>query len=85
MSVGYCLSLLIVVVGDRIVVHSCQCTSVVDIFSVDAEKNDTVNKESGGLYIIADLCHYVSNEGTYTKMNLARDSFGRTGNHSNNR
>ena len=35
MSVGYCLSLLIVVVGDRIVVHSCQCTSVVDIFSVD--------------------------------------------------
>ena len=57
----------------------------VDIFSVDAEKSDTVNKESGGLYIIADLCHYVSNEGTYTKMNLARDSFGRKGNHSNNR
>ena len=57
----------------------------VDIFSVDAEKSDTVNKESGGLYIIADLCHYVSNDGTYTKMNLARDSFGRKGNHSNNR
>ena len=57
----------------------------VDIFSVSAAKDDSLNKESGGLYIIADLCHYVSNEGTYTKMNLARDSFGRKGNHSNNR
>ncbi len=54
----------------------------VDIFSVQAEKDDTVNRESGGLYIIADLCHYVSSEGTYTKLNLARDSFGRKGNHS---
>ena len=54
----------------------------VDIFSVQAEKNDTVNRESGGLYIIADLCHYLSSEGTYTKLNLARDSFGRKGNHS---
>ena len=54
----------------------------VDIFSVQAEKNDTVNRESGGLYIIADLCHYLSSQGTYTKLNLARDSFGRKGNHS---
>jgi len=54
----------------------------VDIFSVQAEKDDTLNRESGGLYIIADLCHYVSSEGTYTKLNLARDSFGRKGNHS---
>jgi len=54
----------------------------VDIFSVKGEKDDTVNKESGGLYIIADLCHYVDSAGTYTKLNLARDSFGRKGNHS---
>ena len=45
-------------------------------------KNDEVNKESGGLYIIADLCHYISPKETYTKLNLVRDSFGRTGNHS---
>ena len=54
----------------------------VDIFSVQAEKDDTLNRESGGLYIIADLCHYVDSAGTYTKLNLARDSFGRKGNHS---
>lgn len=47
-------------------------------------KNDDINKESGGLYIIADLCHYISPKETYTKLNLVRDSFGRTGNHSSN-
>jgi hypothetical protein len=45
-------------------------------------KNDSVNKESGGLYIIADLCHYISPRETYTKLNLVRDSFGRKGNHT---
>ena len=47
-------------------------------------KNDDINKESGGLYIIADLCHYISPKETYTKLNLVRDSFGRAGNHSSN-
>ena len=42
-------------------------------------KNDEVNKESGGLYIIADLCHYVTPKETYTKLNLVRDTFGRKG------
>ena len=42
-------------------------------------KNDDVNKESGGLYIIADLCHYISPKETYTKLNLVRDTFGRKG------
>ncbi len=54
----------------------------VDIPAIKSEKDDTVNKESGGLYIIADLCHFVNADGTYTKLNLARDSFGRKGNHS---
>ena len=54
----------------------------VDIFSVQAKKDDTVNRESGGLYIIADLCHFLDADGTYTKLNLSRDSFGRKGNHS---
>ena len=53
-----------------------------DIFSVSAEKDDTLNRESGGLYIIADLCHFLDADATYTKLNLARDSFGRKGNHS---
>ena len=54
----------------------------VDIPAIDSEKSDTLNRESGGLYIIADLCHFVNADGTYTKLNLARDSFGRKGNHS---
>ena len=41
--------------------------------------NDEVNKESGGLYIIADLCHYITPKETYTKLNLVRDTFGRKG------
>jgi len=50
----------------------------IDVPSVRVEKkDDEVNKETGGLYIIADLCHYVSPKETYTKMNVVRDSFGR--------
>jgi hypothetical protein len=45
-------------------------------------KNDEINKETGGLYIISDLCHYISPKETYTKLNLVRDSFGRKGNHT---
>ena len=46
-------------------------------------KDDELNKEYSGEYIIADLCHYVSPTETYTKLNLVRDSFGRKGNHTN--
>ncbi len=41
--------------------------------------NDEVNQEDSGLYIIADLCHYITSKDTYTKLNLIRDSFGRKG------
>ena len=50
----------------------------IDTPSVKAETDNEVNKESGGTFIIADLCHYVSPKQTYTKMNLIRDSVGRT-------
>jgi|TARA_R100000030_G_scaffold69581_1_gene53324 hypothetical protein len=42
-------------------------------------KNDDVDRQIGGLYIISSLCHLVNADGTYTKLNLVRDSFGRTG------
>ena len=48
----------------------------------NAKKNDEVNKQDSGLYIIADLCHYISPKETYTKLILVRDSFGRIGNHT---
>ena len=42
-------------------------------------KNDEVDKQSGGKYIISDICHFISSKGTYTKMSVIRDSFGREG------
>ena len=40
-------------------------------------KNDKVDKQTGGNYIISDVCHYISPKLTLTKLNLVRDSFGR--------
>ena len=48
----------------------------------NSEKNYEVNKQTGGLYIITDLCHHITTNGTFTRLNLARDSFGRKGNHT---
>ena len=57
-----------------------------DAVFVDAKQlanaDEDINEEYGGLYIIADLCHYISPKETYTKLNLVRDSFGRVGNHT---
>lgn len=52
-----------------------------DVPELSSETKE-VSKENGGLYIIADLCHYISTKETYTKLNLVRDSFGRIGNHT---
>ena len=40
---------------------------------------DEVNRETGGSYLITDLCHYITASDTYTKLVLTRDSFGRKG------
>lgn len=45
-------------------------------------RNDEVDRQSGGLYIIASLCHYITSKRTLTKLCLIRDSFGRKGNHT---
>lgn len=50
----------------------------IDTPSIKAETDNEVNKESGGKFIIADLCHYITPKQTYTKMNLIRDSVQRT-------
>jgi len=49
----------------------------VDFPSIEIERSEDVDTESGGLYIIADICHYMTSKATFTKMNLVRDSFGR--------
>ena len=43
------------------------------------EQQTEVDNQSGGLYIIRDLCHFMSAESTYTKINVVRDSVGRMG------
>tara|TARA_B100000287_G_scaffold122444_1_gene114293 strand:- start:2211 stop:3620 length:1410 start_codon:yes stop_codon:yes gene_type:complete len=40
-------------------------------------KNMEVNKQTGGNYVIADVCHYLSAKHTLTQLKLVRDSFGR--------
>ena len=40
-------------------------------------KNDEVDKQVGGLYIIAALCHFVTPRENLTNLTLVRDSFGR--------
>ena len=50
---------------------------VVDAPVVESDtKNDDINEQSGGLFIISDLAHYVTPHETFTKLNLIRDSFG---------
>ena len=44
-----------------------------------AADKDSIDEKDGGLYIIADICHYSTSKETYTKMNLVRDSTERTG------
>ena len=44
-----------------------------------SDKKDSIDEKDGGLYIIADICHYSTSKETYTKMNLVRDSTERKG------
>jgi hypothetical protein len=41
------------------------------------KKTQDRSKQFGGIYMIADLCHYVTTRSTFTKLNLVRDSYGR--------
>ena len=52
-----------------------------DVPKLEEQQTENINSTDGGLYIITDLCHLISPDGTYTKLNLVRDSFGRKGNH----
>ena len=54
----------------------------VDAPQLNAEKSDEVDRQSGGLYIISDLCHYITPKEFRTELTLVRDSFGRKGNHT---
>lgn len=49
----------------------------IDSPGLQPEKTSDVDHKDGGLYIITDICHQITPEGTFTQCNLARDSFGR--------
>ena len=42
------------------------------------DPNTPVNQQSGGIYMIASLCHNITPRETYTSLTLVRDTFGRT-------
>ena len=53
-------------------------TIFLDIPEASEDKmKQEVDPQTGGLYIIADLCHYITPDRCLTKLNLVRDSYGR--------
>ena len=44
---------------------------------LSTDPNTQPNKKSGGLYMIASLCHNITPRDTYTSLTLVRDTFGR--------
>ncbi len=58
--------------GDSLIIDSPQLAS-----GKSKTSQIDVDSLSGGLYIIRDLCHYMTSKETYTRINAIRDSFGR--------
>ena len=58
--------------GDSVKVDSPQLSAARQF-----RKRQKVDDQTGGLYIIRDLCHYMTKDVTYTKVNVVRDSFGK--------
>ena len=45
---------------------------------ISSKKTQVISPKRSGLYMIVDLCHYISTNGpSYTRLNLTRDSYGR--------
>jgi len=44
---------------------------------IDKEKRKEPDPEQSGLYMVKELCHYFDGSGSYTKLKLVRDTFGR--------
>ena len=48
-----------------------------DFPTLTVDHNKDVNKETGGIYMIASLCHRLTRGDCYTSLTLVRDTFGR--------
>ena len=53
-------------------------TIICDFPELDGSKNSSTNDQSGGLYMVAEVCHRITSRDTFTSMRLVRDSFGST-------
>lgn len=47
-----------------------------DFKEISSDKNSKKSSRLSGIYMIADLCHYLSPKETYTKLRVVRDSYG---------
>lgn len=52
----------------------------VDNPELSSETSKDNSKEFGGIYMIANLCHKITTSSTFTRLDLVRDSYGKTGN-----
>ncbi len=48
-----------------------------DFAELKGGESQEVNVETGGIYMIANVCHRITPDSTYTSLGLVRDSFGR--------
>ena len=48
-----------------------------DFPTLTVDKNKEVNQQTGGIYMIASLCHQLTRGECYTHLTLVRDTFGR--------
>ena len=46
---------------------------------LESKLNRETNKQSGGIYMVASVCHRVTPRETFTSLGLVRDSFGKKG------
>lgn len=48
-----------------------------DFPAVMGEKNKETNKQTGGIYMVASVCHNLTSRESFTSLSLVRDSFGK--------
>jgi len=48
-----------------------------DFPEVSDKKNTLISQKKSGVYMIVDVCHHLSKNSCYTRMNLVRESIGR--------
>jgi hypothetical protein len=46
---------------------------------VEAKENKEKNKQTGGKYMVAHVCHRITSNDCFTSLGLVRDSFGKKG------